>query len=243
MTTLPRLPLNRSALFLDFDGTLADLAPRPDAVVVPPGLVSLLDALHQRLGGALALVTGRSRADLQRLLPALHWPGAFEHGAVRQRAGRPPEAAPVVDLAPVMAAAHALAARHPALIVEVKQASLALHYRLAPALGQACVDTLAQAVQGHPGLQLLQGKAVVEVKQAHVGKGRAIAAFMDEAPFAGRVPVFAGDDVTDESGFDAVQALGGTGIKVGDGPTQARLRCPHPQALRGWLQQAVEATP
>jgi trehalose 6-phosphate phosphatase len=239
MTTLPGLSTHRSALFLDFDGTLADLASRPDAVVVPPDLAALLDALHQRLAGAFALVTGRSRVDLLSLLPAFRWPAAFEHGAVRRTAHGIVMNGDNEELDTVITQARALAARHHGLLVEVKQTSLALHYRLNPALATTCVDTLAAAIENLPGLQLLQGKAVVEVKSARVGKGLAIEAFMQEAPFAGRVPVFAGDDVTDEAGFEAVHRLGGLAIKVGDGPTVAHHRCPHPQALRAWLQQFV----
>ena len=240
MTTLPGLSTHRSALFLDFDGTLADLAGRPDAVVVPPDLAALLDALHRRLEGALALVTGRSRADLLGMLPALHWPAAFEHGAVRCSAHGIDMAGDANDLTAPIAAAQALAARHHGLLVEIKQTSLALHYRLNPALATTCVDTLQAAIENLPGLQLLHGKAVVEVKSARVGKGLAIEAFMKEAPFAGRVPVFAGDDVTDEAGFEAVQRLGGVAIKVGPGPSSASHRCATPLALRAWLQQLVE---
>jgi trehalose 6-phosphate phosphatase len=242
-TTLPTLSARRSALFLDFDGTLAELASRPDAVQVAPDLPPLLDALHERLGGALAIVTGRARDDLQRWLPAQRWPGAFEHGAVRVAGNGQLCLAAVPDLSAVAAAAQGFVARHLGLVLERKQTSLSLHYRLNPALGPACTELLARAIEGQPGLQLMHGKAVVEVKSALVGKGRAIAAFMDEAPFAGRLPCFAGDDVTDEDGFDAVHTLGGETIKVGDGATRARHRCADPQALRAWLRQTLETSP
>lgn len=244
MTTLPTLSTHGSALFLDFDGTLAELASRPDAVRIPPDLPSLLDALHERLGGALALVTGRARIDLQRWLPVQRWPGAFEHGALRVGADGIDRLAVTPDLGPVVMAAQAFSARHPALLLEVKQAALALHYRAAPELGPACVEALTQAIADHPGLRLLQGKAVVEVKAAHTSKGAAIASFLREPPFVGRQPVFAGDDTTDEDGFAVVQSHGGDGIKVGPGPSAARLRCDSPQALRDWLrQQTAEVSP
>lgn len=243
MSTLPRLLSDRSALFLDFDGTLADLARQPDAVQVHPTLVALLNSLHQRLDGALALVTGRAREDLEPMLASpWPWPAAFEHGAVRLsvhggQTGTRPD-----GLARAIAAAERLVAQHSGLLLEHKQTSMALHFRLAPTLEALCVDTLARAVAHEPGLQLLRGKAVVEVKSSGVSKGLAIEAFMQEAPFAGRVPVFAGDDVTDEAGFDVVQRLGGEGIKVGDGPTHARHRCPDPDALRAWLAEALLTT-
>lgn len=240
MTTLPPLMAQRSALFLDFDGTLADLASRPDAVRIPPELPSLLDALHGRLGGALAIVTGRARADLQRWLPVQRWPGAFEHGALRIGSDGIQHLEPGADLAPVAAVAESFVARHHGLILEVKQASIALHHRLNPALATACVELLARAIDGRAGLQLMQGKAVVEVKSAGASKGKAIAAFLREPPFAGRRPVFAGDDVTDEDGFAVVQSLGGAGVKVGEGPTAARHRCGSPKAVRDWLYNALQ---
>lgn len=240
MTTLPPLMAQRSALFLDFDGTLADLASRPDAVRISPELPALLDALHERLGGALAIVTGRARNDLLRWLPVQRWPGAFEHGALRVGPDGLERLETGADLAPVTAAAESFVSRHHGLILEVKQTSIALHYRLNPALGTACVDLLARAIDGQAGLQLLQGKAVVEVKSAQASKGKAIAAFLGEAPFAGRRPLFAGDDVTDEDGFAVVQSLGGAGVKVGDGPTGASHRCQSPKALRDWLRSALQ---
>ncbi len=239
-TTLPTLSARRSALFLDFDGTLAELASRPDAVQVPDDLPPLLDALHQRLDGALAIVTGRARDDLQRWLPARRWPGAFEHGAVRVAGDGQMRLADVPDLHTLASLAQDFASRHHGLVLERKQTSLSLHYRLNPALGPACATLLEQAIDGRSDLQLMHGKAVVEVKSAQVGKGRAIEAFMAEAPFAGRRPCFAGDDVTDEDGFATVQALHGETIKVGDGPTRAQHRCANPQALRAWLRHALE---
>ncbi|MDP2262157.1 MAG: trehalose-phosphatase [Hydrogenophaga sp.] len=243
MKTLPRLLTGRSALFLDFDGTLAELAPRPEAVVVPRELIGLLGQLFEQLDGAMALVTGRAQADIEPFLAPLRLPAAFEHGAVRRPTSGTLVQAPTPELGPALAAARALAARHPGLLVEHKQTAMALHFRLAPEMQAECTAAMAAAIAHDPGLQLLRGKAVVEVKSAHVSKGLAIAAFMKEAPFAGREPVFAGDDVTDEAGFDVVQQLGGTGVKVGEGPTCAAVRVADPLALRAWLQQAARLPP
>jgi trehalose 6-phosphate phosphatase len=243
MRTLPRLLTGRSALFLDFDGTLAELAPRPEAVVVPRELIGLLGQLFEQLDGAMALVTGRAQADIEPFLAPLKLPAAFEHGAVRRPASGELVQAPTPELGPALAAARALAARHPGLLVEHKQTAMALHFRLAPEMQAECTAAMAAAIAHDPGLQLLRGKAVVEVKSAHVSKGLAIAAFMQEAPFLGREPVFAGDDVTDEAGFDVVQQLGGTGVKVGEGPTCAVVRVANPLALRAWLQQAARLPP
>jgi trehalose 6-phosphate phosphatase len=239
MTPMPQLLSRQSALFLDFDGTLAELAPRPDAVVVPGELLTLLQLLSDQLNGALALVTGRAQEDIEPLLYPLQLPSAFEHGAVRRNAQNVLSMGETPDLDKVFSAAQALAARHTGLLVERKRTSVALHFRLAPALEAECTDTMRAAMEHEAGLQLLRGKAVVEVKSAHVSKGLAIEAFMAEPPFAGRQPVFAGDDVTDEPGFEVVQRLGGAGIKVGQGESAARYRLPEPQALRQWLHQSA----
>jgi len=226
-----------TALFLDFDGTLADLAPRPDAVQVDPDLRPTLERLQVVLDGALALVSGRAQDDLDPFLAPLRLPTAFEHGAVRRCANQTLCVAPSPPLKTALATARALVGQHPGLIMEHKSHSVALHYRLAPQLEALCHAHMGQAIAGEPSLQLLQGKAVVEVKSVAVNKGEAIAAFLQEAPFQGRVPVFAGDDVTDEAGFRRVQQLGGIGIKVGDGASCASYRMADPHSLRQWLQR------
>ena len=128
------------------------------------------------------------------------------------------------------------------VVLEDKRYSLALHYRQALHLEGRCLEVMGAAIAHAPGLQLQRGKAVVEVKSGSVGKGRATAAFMAETPFAGRLPVFAGDDVTDEAGFEMVQRMGGHAIKVGDGVTAARHRCASPGGLRAWLAALVRNT-
>ena len=237
MQLLPQLT-TAHALFLDFDGTLTELAPRPEAVRVASGLVPTLSSLHAQLGGALAIGTGRPEADIDGFLAPLRLPLASEHGAQYRLADTSLPAIAPPDLAPVLHAAQALAARHPELLVEHKRVSVALHYRQALHLEAVCHDALTSALQQVDGVELLRGKCVFEVKPHGIHKGRAITDFMTQAPFAGRVPVFVGDDVTDEAGFAAVQALGGWGIKVGEGPTMAQHRCMTPAALRGWLSAA-----
>lgn len=236
-TTPPPLPGRDAALFLDFDGTLVAIADTPEAVEVPKGLVSLLAELHERLDGALAVVSGRQIDVLDRFLAPLRLPAAGEHGVQRRdAAGRMQEAAPP-DLGGVLAAANALASHHAGLLVERKHAAIALHYRLAPELERLCLDAMAQAVGTQPRLELLHGKCVVEIKPAGINKGIAIGAFLKETPFAGRCPVFAGDDTTDESGFAVVQAQpGGMGIKIGPGNTHAAQRLAGPPAVLAWLQ-------
>lgn len=245
MTSLPRLEEGRHALFLDFDGTLADIAPRPDAVAVPDALPTVLMRLQARLGGAVALVTGRPLGDIDPLLAPAQLPAAYEHGAVRRTVSAQVIRTPTPDLSRAFVVAQQLAADHPRLLLERKSASFALHYRQAPELQMTCLQALQACVQQQPDLQLLHGKAVIEIKSSAIGKGVAISAFLQEQPFRGKLPVFAGDDVTDESGFEIVQRMGGTGIKVGTGPSCARLRVPDPASLHRWLMDnaGMEKTP
>lgn len=241
-SALPSLPGidAQTALFLDFDGTLADLAPQPEAVQLAADLIPVLTQLAAQLNGALAIVSGRRLADLDNFLAPLRLPSAAEHGARHRAAGGDVLCLASPDLRAVARTAAALAECHAGLRVEVKSAAVALHYRHAPALEALALQVMQDAARRTPGLELLQGKSVFEVKPAGISKGTAIEAFMATPPFAGRLPLFAGDDSTDEAGFAAVQLLGGQGIKVGDGSTLARFRCASPAALRQWLRLACQ---
>ncbi len=225
------------ALFLDFDGTLADLAERPEAVRVEPGLVSLLERLQAQLDGALAIVTGRPIADIDHFLQPLRLPVAGIHGAQGRHADGRGWQLPPPALGAVEAVVRELLALDSGLQLERKAVALALHYRRAPHLAERCLQHLQVAVAASPGLELLQGKCVLEVKPAGVSKGRAIERFLAEPPFLGRQPAFAGDDVTDEAGFDTVLRLGGQALKVGDGPTRAPHRLDNPAALHQTLAE------
>lgn len=229
------------ALFLDFDGTMVDIAPQPEAVRVPPPLIATLGQLRDFLGGAVAVISGRPIAQIDAFLAPLRLPIAGVHGAERRDAGGAVRLVATHPLVAVERAAHALATRHPALRVENKRGSLALHFRQAPELEALCVSTMQEAVESSPGLTLMRGKMVVEAKPGGASKGRAIEDFLAEPPFSGRVPVFIGDDITDEVGFSTVQRLGGLGVKVGEGATVAWQRLADPAALRQALEAAVAA--
>lgn len=228
-----------SALFLDFDGTLVDLAAQPEAITVPPGLVQVLGELSRSLGGALALISGRPIAQIDQFLQPLRLPAAGVHGTERRSLNGDLTLVHTHPLEHVLEVASTLAGRHPGLIVESKRGSVALHYRQAPHLEQECVQAMQTAVERSPGLTLLHGKMVVEAKPGGASKGHAIEAFMHEPPFIGRAPVFVGDDVTDEVGFATVQRLRGLGIKVGEGPTVASQRIESAAALRDQLRTAA----
>ena len=214
----PELSLGAVALFLDVDGTLLEIARTPDAVRVPRRLCQILADLQRATGGALALVSGRELAQLDRLFAPLCLSAAGLHGLERRnlRTGvmrREPDPA---ALEAARLRLGAFAADHPGVLLEDKGLTLALHYRNAPAQKGAATAAAVAAVAATRGaLVLLQGKMVLELKPPSCDKGQAIAAFMDEAPFAGRQPVFAGDDVTDEAGFEVVNRQGGVTIRIG----------------------------
>ena len=221
------------ALFLDFDGTLVELAERPELVRPDPQLADVLHACQQRLSGAVALLSGRRLESIDALLPGLHLPGAGLHGA--QRRERPGGAiADLADSTGLAARLRERSAAWPGLWVEDKGAALAIHYREAPELSVRALELLHDTVQGS-GLRIVSGKCVHEARPPAFDKGEALREFMQRAPFAGRVPLFAGDDVTDEDAVRVAQELGGTAIKVGLGSSRAAHRLVDPQALLLWL--------
>jgi trehalose 6-phosphate phosphatase len=231
--------------FLDIDGTLLDIADRPEEVRVKPRELKLLEELRDAAGGALALVSGRSIAVLDELFQPLRLPVAGQHGAERRDAEGRMHRRPGPSLESVFSRIARFARRHDGLVVEDKGQSVALHYRLAPQLADAAQAAVRRAVaDAGPGIEVQDGKMVFEVKPAGCDKGKAIAAFVREAPFAGRLPVFLGDDVTDELGFRVVNRLGGHSIKIGIGASAARWRLADPAEarawLRAWLAQGVE---
>jgi trehalose 6-phosphate phosphatase len=236
------LPINGLAYFLDIDGTLVDLADTPDAVTLDAALPDLVEALYESSGGAVALITGRSIADADRLFPKRRLPIAGQHGHERRSAGGVITQHRMSPRA-LDAGRHLLRGiveRHPDLLLEDKGLTLALHYRRAPHLASLAHRTMrnAQSLLGDQYC-LHRGKRVVELTPAGKDKGLAIRAFTREAPFRGKRPVFIGDDVTDEHGFAIVNSLGGDSIKVGAGPTAAGWRLPSVPAVLAWLEHGT----
>lgn len=235
-----RLP-RPAALFLDMDGVLAPLAETPDAVVPDPHRTAVLLAVADRLGGRVAIISGRTIAEIDRIAAAGAAPASGVHGLERRRADgslHRSDAWPAVRDA--VAAFEGFARTRPGVIVEDKAVSAGLHFRGAPAEAAAAL-ALARDLAEATGLTLQPGNLVVELKTPGTSKGTALTAFMQEAPFAGAVPVMLGDDLTDEDGFRAAGALGGFGVLVGPPRgTAARYRLPDVAAVLAWLNAVEE---
>ena len=237
------LPTTAWCLFLDVDGTLLELADHPGAVFVDPELKELLARLRSAADGAVALVSGRTIADLDRLFndPTLLVAGM--HGCERRDANGELHVAPVAveQLSEVRAGLQRLAARHPGLLLEDKGAALALHFLRARELEhelRAEVSLLAAPLV--PNFTLLDGHAVIEVKPAAHTKDSAVSAYMEEAPFRGRQPIFIGDDQTDYGGFAAARRFDGLAVAVGS-RVKAEWWLPGPAAVRQWLTELTSA--
>ena len=242
----PALPPELSAsaaLFLDFDGTLAPIAARPQDVRVPPWVLPTLRALSIRLQGALAIVSGRPIDQLDAFLAPLRLAAAGAHGAEYRDASGRVERQRAEPPLRVVECARLLSTSHEGLLLEPKPSGLSLHYRARPELETTCRDALVAALATDPAAALewewLHGHCVFELKQRSVSKGVAVATLLAQPAFAGRQPVFVGDDVTDEDGIHAVQAAGGFGVRVGPGSTQARYRLADTEAVGSWLRAAL----
>jgi trehalose 6-phosphate phosphatase len=230
-----------TALFLDFDGTLVELAEAPDLIHVPASLHDLLARLAERLEGRLAIVSGRSIADLERHLGALRIAVSGSHGLeLRLPDGRRSGGAPPEGLAQARHEIECFAATIPGLLVEEKPAGIALHYRRVPAEEGRVAAFLADLAE-RTGLIVQSGKMVAELRPHGTDKGDALRRLMAEPVFAGARPLFVGDDLTDEDAFAAAAALGGAGVLVGaPRPTAARWRLADVAAVARWLDAAED---
>lgn len=228
----PLPPIGRAALLLDLDGTLLDFAPTPDAVVVPAELPGVLRALRRLFDDAVAVVTGRPAETIDRLLGDAVFAVAGEHGgAVRHAPGGSLERPALPEPpAPMIEGARRLVASHPGALYEAKARGFALHYRATPEAGDALREGVSALIADEPAFELLQGHMIWEVRPRGVHKGTAVGVLMERAPFAGRLPVFLGDDVTDEDGIEAAKAMGGAGIWVPDAFGNAA-------GVRAWLSE------
>ncbi len=215
MDLLPR-PGDRWALFLDLDGTLLDLAPRPDLVSVPHGLTDLLRRLTNALDGAIAVVSGRPLDEVDAILQPWQFSGAGEHGAFcRLPSGDVVSLDPAPPPADWRALVDRFGAEHPGIVVEQKSSAIAVHFRAIPEVEPTLRALLQSMVPADSAdFALSPAHMCWEIRPRGIHKGAAVRRLMRESPFAGRLPVFIGDDVTDEDGMRAAEALGGIGIDV-----------------------------
>lgn len=233
--------------FLDFDGTLVDLAPTPDSVVVPQALIDLLHRLDQATAGKVTVVTGRPLAQVDRFLAPLTLPTAAQHGGERRYPDGRTAPCPPPNSALVFAAEHlqTVCVAYPGALLERKPASLALHFREAPEAerpARAAMEVALTLVGS--GYRVLEGKKVLELKRSDIDKGSAVDAFLNETGYSA-LPVAIGDDRTDEDTFALVNKRGGISIRVGGAgePTQARYLLADPKAVHAWLAHACDPNP
>ena len=236
--------LDTCAILLDIDGTLLDLARTPREVWVPPGLAATLHALRERTKGALALVSGRSLNDIDLIFAPDRFPGVGGHGA-EMRLSTDSEA--VATHAPPMdkelkGRLAAIARLSPGILLEDKGYSLALHYRLAPHAEKAIYEavSLIRADLPNAAIEVLPGKCVCEIKQAGFDKATGVRELMNHEPFRGRRPIFIGDDVTDESVFAIMPALGGLAFSVGRHANGVAGHFAEPGDVRAWLKRLID---
>ena len=236
----PPLLTGKEALFLDFDGTLAPFAAVPDAVIIDQALPPLLRAMSDRLGGAIAIMTGRPLAQIDRLL-GVRLPGSGVHGLEVHMAHDGPLRflGPDWPMQPTEAALRRLVAADERLVLEKKPGSLALHYRRAPERGPDLIIRLGALVHGQADLMLMRGHCVLEIKPSGFDKGRALGMLCEVPPWKDRIPVVAGDDVTDEDAFAQAARAHGWGIKVGNGLTKAAFRVQSIHELAVWLRTSL----
>lgn len=226
-----RLHPNRDALFLDIDGTLLDMAPMPDAVVVPPGLIENLTGLSRKLDGALALISGRPLQNIDALFHPLRLPASGVHGAQWRLATQQEE----LNVLPesVRQAVLAEMAKYPGAVVEDKRYAMAVHYRSKPELADYVERALRGIVSSGPDVfSVMRGKMVCEIVYSGHNKGMALEHFMKHTPFAGRRPVFLGDDETDAFAIEACRKLGGIATRIGYENVFSS-----PQDVRMWLEK------
>ncbi len=231
-----------TAFFLDVDGTLAEIVADPAQARVAPDVQKVLEALLQRSGGAVALISGRSVEMIDRILSPLKMPAVGVHGLEMRLGDAPSHCAAFDETAhkALVASVTGFAERHDGLRAEPKPGAVALHYRARSDLADDCLRFVQELTRADPHLKLLKGKMVLELIFGTMTKGDAITGLLERAPFAGRRAFYAGDDVTDEAAFDRVNALGGVSVKIGAGDSCARYRLSDPAALIGYIASLVD---
>ena len=235
---VPLLP-GHAALYLDFDGTLAEFAPTPEQVVIDESLPVLLAALAAALDGALAILTGRQLASIDALVAPVILTGAGLHGAeLRPRPGITIFRGEPAAVAMLVRQLRARFGDDPRLLIEDKEFAVALHFRRAPHRAAECRKAMREYAPASL-FDVIAGSEVIEARPRGADKGEALRSLAKLEPFAGRLQVYVGDDQTDEDGIIAAQDLGGFGIKIGCGESAARYRLPDVPAVHRWLRTSL----
>lgn len=238
---LPKIDdIGRFAIFLDLDGTLLELKDHPNEVRAESSTLSLLQRLSERAGKALAVISGRDIGAIDRILHPLVLPVGAVRGLRRRDASGEIRSSGQLDLASIAFVLKATIGNEPGIFIEPKTGAVAVHYRLRPDLEQRCLEVVKEVVGARSDLRIYAGKMVFEIAYDRSDKGEAISEFLNEKPFIGRTPIFAGDDPSDEAGFSLVNARNGISIKVGREPTTARYRADSVSQFRDWLLELVD---
>jgi trehalose 6-phosphate phosphatase len=247
LVTRPLSVLDNVAIMLDVDGTLLDIAPRPQEVFVPKNLRETLQLLRRQLDGAVAFVSGRPLEDIDRIFAPLKLPAVGGHGAeIRLSGDGHVKRHSRISLNPDLKMQfYEVAKLGPGIIVEDKDYSIAVHYRLAPQLGGKVMDAVAEIYErsGDEGFEILPGKSVVEIKPRGFNKGVGVKYLMRHAPFAGRRPIFIGDDTTDHAAFAVLPDFKGIGYSVGGIVPGASFNFDGPKDVRMWLEDLSRGVP
>jgi trehalose 6-phosphate phosphatase len=239
MKQSPPPPALDWCLFLDVDGTLIELTDTPSQTTADAEIKTLLRDVAERLGGAVALISGRKIATLDELFAPLKSPAAGLHGVERRKADGSIQGASFVDsqLDRARASLQSLVEAHPGTLLEDKERTIAVHFRMAPQFADAIREGVIEIAKPlGPNYHIQGGKMMFEIKPRGFSKATAIQAFMKESPFRGRRPAFIGDDLTDQDGFAMVEAHGGVSIGVGDA-VQGKYYLADVAAVRAWLGQ------
>ncbi|HMB47633.1 MAG TPA: trehalose-phosphatase [Afifellaceae bacterium] len=229
------------SLYLDFDGTLVGIAPTPESIEIPSGLPRRLEALQQALDGAVAIVTGREISDIEKFLPGFSGPVAGGHGShMRTIDGR--YVTSEIDPEPLRVIQREIAAYAQSvdgLLAENKTAGCVLHYRQVPDAAMEAHRFVDALIGNHDGFVTEAAKMAIEVRPESVTKAGALASIASSTPFSGRVPAYAGDDISDEPAFRWVNDRGGVSIRVGEGPTSAHYGVPSVTEFAGWIDSVL----
>ena len=232
------------ALFLDIDGTLVEIEDEPRLVKIPENLKRVISLLDECLDGALALVTGRTIRDVDKLFEPLKLPVSGKHGSEhRDKLGRRYKSGYNISLkiAGIIEELDIFTRKNSGIILENKKETIALHYRLNPAIESDVKIFMNNLISNHKNLEILNGKMVAEIRSKYIHKGTAISKFMSKKPFLGKTPFFFGDDISDEDGFATINSMNGVSISINPRlHSKANFRLESVASVIHWLETFIK---